>query len=402
MRLLVLTLGFPPHHEGGYEVNCAEFCQRMQARGHEVMVLTRRHPRLGGADARPAPVDVRRELQPWMRDGRLWAPSPPERLVVERANHAALRRALADHRPDVVSVWHAGGLSLGLLAALAERQVPMVLNVCDDWPSYAPVLDAWSRQWSTRPRLARLARRTVGVPTSVPDLGAAARCTWVSRFTRDRAVDFGPWTFPVGGVVYGALDLSLFPRRPEVPPWRGRLLYAGRLDPRKGVETLVRALPSMPDVSLEIIGPDAGGERARLRELAYILGAGDRVTFDTVARDELAARYAAADAVVFPSEWEEPFGLVPLEAMAVGTPVVATARGGSAEFLVDGRNCTTFAAGDPADLAAAVQRVAADPGRTVADGWTTAAWFDIDPWVDVLEAWHALGEPQPDRAFSLD
>jgi glycogen synthase len=289
----------------------------------------------------------------------------------------------------------------GLLAAVAEQQVPMVLNVCDDWPSYGPVLDAWSRQWTTRPRLARLARPAVGVPTSLPDLGAAARCTWVSRFTRDRAVAFGPWTFPVGGVVYGAVDLSLFPRRREAPPWGGRLLFAGRLDPRKGVETLVRALPSLPDVSLEIIGPDAGGERARLRELAYILGAGDRVTFDTVAREELASRYAAADAVVFPSDWEEPFGLVPLEAMAVGTPVVATAKGGSAEFLVDGRNCTTFAAGDPADLAAAVQRVAADPARTVTGGWTTAAWFDIEPWVDVLEAWHLLGEPPADRRFAL-
>jgi glycosyltransferase involved in cell wall biosynthesis len=224
---------------------------------------------------------------------------------------------------------------------------------------------------------------------------------WVSRSTRDRATEFGPWTFPVGGVVYGAVDQALFPRRATAPPWRGRLLYAGRLDPRKGVETAVRALPSLPGTTLEVLGPGSDEQRAHLDAVAAEVGVTDRVAFDAVARDQLAARYAAADAVVFPSQWEEPFGLVPLEAMAVGAPVVATAVGGASEFLVDGRNCVLFRPGDAADLASGVQVVAADPTRTVAGGFATAAWFALTPWVDVLEAWHA-GEILPDRHFSLD
>jgi len=60
--------------------------------------------------------------------------------------------------------------------------------------------------------------------------------------------------------------------------------------------------------------------------------------------------------------WEEPWGLVPLEAMARGRPVVATGRGGSREYLRDGENCLLFAAGSAPSLAAALRRLAEDPG----------------------------------------
>ena len=59
-------------------------------------------------------------------------------------------------------------------------------------------------------------------------------------------------------------------------------------------------------------------------------------------RDALAGHYAAADAVLFPVQWEEPWGLVPLEAMAVGRPVVASGTGGSAEYLRDEENCLIY------------------------------------------------------------
>lgn len=70
--------------------------------------------------------------------------------------------------------------------------------------------------------------------------------------------------------------------------------------------------------------------------------------------------YRDADAVVFPVEWPEPWGLVPLEAMALGRPVLATGRGGSGEYLVDGVNSLLFRAGEPAALAGALRTLAGD------------------------------------------
>jgi len=118
-------------------------------------------------------------------------------------------------------------------------------------------------------------------------------------------------------------------------------------------------------------------------------------------RADLADVYRAADVCVFASEWPEPFGLVPLEALACGTPVVATGVGGSGEFLVDGVNAVLFEAGDPGSLATAVRKLAADPAlrrALVANGRTTAEYFDADHLTTAFEEWHRLvteGGPRP-------
>jgi glycosyltransferase involved in cell wall biosynthesis len=112
---------------------------------------------------------------------------------------------------------------------------------------------------------------------------------------------------------------------------------------------------------LLVAGGGDARERTRLEQLAAQLGLAERVRFSgPLDRPTLASAYAAADAVLFPVTWDEPWGLVPLEAMGVGRPVVATGRGGSAEYLRDTANCLLFAAEDHAALAAAVQRLAQD------------------------------------------
>jgi glycosyltransferase involved in cell wall biosynthesis len=82
-------------------------------------------------------------------------------------------------------------------------------------------------------------------------------------------------------------------------------------------------------------------------------------------RAELPAVIDDHDAVVFPARWEEPWGLVPLEAMARGRAVVSTARGGSREYLRDADNCLVFEADDALGLANAVRRLAGDDALRV-------------------------------------
>jgi glycosyltransferase involved in cell wall biosynthesis len=151
-------------------------------------------------------------------------------------------------------------------------------------------------------------------------------------------------------------------------------------------------LPLLPeDAHLEIDGYGAPEVVDELVALAISLGVSERVTFTRSPRSTLADRYRNADVVLFPSEWAEPFGLVPLEAMARGTPVVATGTGGSGEFLHDGDNCLLFPPGDPSALAAAVLRLASDGDlrRRVAEGGArTAREMTIDRYAERLEAVH--------------
>jgi glycosyltransferase involved in cell wall biosynthesis len=161
-------------------------------------------------------------------------------------------------------------------------------------------------------------------------------------------------------VAHPGVDLDLFAEAPR-PPWRWRFLCLGRIDPRKGVDTAVRALAELPEeATLAVVGGGDEEHLGELRALAAELGLGERVSFARRPRGELPAAYAAADALLFPVRWEEPWGLVPLEAMAVGCPVVATGTGGSGEYLRDGENCLIFERDRPAALAAAVRRLAGD------------------------------------------
>jgi len=143
----------------------------------------------------------------------------------------------------------------------------------------------------------------------------------------------------------------------------------------------------VPDVTLRVIGDGDAAELGRLRGRAC-----ERVRFEPgVSRRELAAAYAAADAVVFPVEWGEPWGLVPLEAMAVGRPVIATGTGGSAEYLADGHNTALFKPGDADALAARIAELAASPPlreRLRAGGRETAARLTEARWTSAVVREH--------------
>jgi glycosyltransferase involved in cell wall biosynthesis len=155
------------------------------------------------------------------------------------------------------------------------------------------------------------------------------------------------------------------------------VLSVGRIDPRKGIDTAIRALADLPpEARLTVAGDGDDATLRRLLALVEELGLTDRVTFAGFQDGErLVALYARADAVVFPVTWDEPWGLVPIEAMAHGVPVVATGRGGSAEYLRDGDNALLHPPGDAAALARALRRLADEPGlreRLRAGGAETA------------------------------
>jgi glycosyltransferase involved in cell wall biosynthesis len=408
-RILVLSNMYPPHAYGGYEMMCADVVERFRRKGHRVEVLTTTM-RLAGVDdmAGERATGVRRDLAFYWDDHVLLRPPVHRSLGIERANQRALAAALDEFEPEVVSVWNMGAMSLGLLTTIARRGIPMVFNVCDDWLYYGPHVDSWSRLFLGRVGrvVAPLVRLLAGVPTGLPDLDRAGAFCFTSHHTRDFARTRTRWEFPRSAVMYSGIDPADFPlqARSGDDGFGWRLLYAGRIDPRKGIDTLLRALDSLPDhATASILGTGDAEELSRLRALCVELGVADRVSFGAVPRSQLRAAYEAADAVVFPSTWAEPFGLVPVEAMAIGALVLGTGRGGSDEFLIDGFNCLRFPPGDHEALAAGLRRLAGDPAlrRQLREGgFATAAELTVDRTAAVLEEWHvaaarrfAGGEP---------
>src|SRR5258708_46796 len=145
MRILTIIHLYPPHHLGGYEVACRGVMERFREQGHDVLVLASDH-RLAGEDERSSPntVEVRRQLKTWW-DWEQFTPARPplrERIRTERHNQQALRAALDDFRPDVVSIWNLGYMSFSLATICEERGLPIVLTFLDDWICYVYRFDA--------------------------------------------------------------------------------------------------------------------------------------------------------------------------------------------------------------------------------------------------------------------
>lgn len=373
MRLLTVGNMYPPHSFGGYEAVWKGAVDHLRGRGHEVRVLTTDSDT---GTTEPDDPDVHRELRWHLVDGEFARLAPHRRVALSKHNHRVLDRHLDDLRPDVVAWWSMGGLALTMLESVRRRGIPAVGFVHDEWLDYGRWADPWlswfaGHRWR---RFAGPAERMARIPARV-DFAGAAEYVFVSDYTRRHALGLGLGPLRTS-VAHSGIDTAFLDPAPE-RDWGWRLLYVGRLDPRKGVDTAVRALEHLPpEAHLTIAGGWDRGEERRLRGLADSAGAAGRVTFAgqrTVS--QLVEAYAEADAVVFPVRWQEPWGLVPLEAMARGRPVVASGRGGSAEYLRDGENALLFDADDPRDLAAKLASLAEDPAlraRLRANGLETA------------------------------
>ncbi|MBD0282896.1 MAG: glycosyltransferase [Thermoleophilaceae bacterium] len=344
---------------GGQNVHVAALAGAIARRGIQVVVYTRRDDERRPERVRMSPgVEVchvragpprpisKDELLPYMDDFA-------ERL------HGAWRR----ERPDVVHAhfWMSGSTSL---RAARELGIPMVQT----FHALGVVKRRYQGDKDTSPAgrveiekdIVRRADRIV------------ATCTdEVFELIRMGASNADLTVIPCG------VDLELFrPDGPSEPrtPGRARLACVGRLVERKGIGNVISALALLPDVELVVAGGpnraelDADPEARRLGALAEEVGVADRVELrGRLEREELPPLLRSCDALVT-APWYEPFGIVSLEAMACGVPVVASAVGGLIDTVVDGLTGVHVPPRDPERLAAALSPLLADAERRAAYG----------------------------------
>jgi D-inositol-3-phosphate glycosyltransferase len=374
---------------GGQNVHVAALSAALARLGAEVVVHTRRdHPELppsveaapgvtvqhvDAGPARPIPKD---ELLPLMdefahRLRESFRADPPD--VVHGHFWMSGRAALAAARPlgiPVAQTFHALGVVKRRHQGSRDTSPPTRLREEATVAREADrIVATCSDEVFELVRMGADLRRIAVVPCGVdlelfrPDGWAAPRSAAPDR----PGHPLGGASRSTGAPLRGSPDPS-----GRTPPFR--LLVVSRLVERKGIGNVITAMARLPEAELVVAGGppaaerDADPEVRRLTALAERLGVAGRVRLlGQVGRAELPALYRSADLVVC-VPWYEPFGIVPLEAMACGVPVVATAVGGLVDTVVDGVTGVHVPPRQPGLVAEAVAGLLADPERRAALG----------------------------------
>ncbi|MBI1290653.1 glycosyltransferase [bacterium] len=389
MRVLILSNLYPPHVLGGYEILCEQVVRRLVDRGHEVEVLTSQHQ---STIADPAVFyRVRRELNLVVPFERAYTEDRAHLRSVHGKNQAVAAEVLRSFGPDVVFAWSQLRITMGPVRAALAAGLPVAWAFND-----ANIL-------SYLPRFPGIALRGAGRWLSFrflhPELGLRGisfrHARVISEKLRIELADRG-LTLPREAVLHQGIDLGQFSRSRtdfSVEKQR-RFLYIGQLHHYKGVHTLLDAIgklkrrqPTKP-IRLTVVGDGDADYRQQLEQRAHSHEI-DAQFLGRVPHHQIPLLHRDHDALVFPSIWNEPFGLTHLEAMASGLPVISTLNGGQSEFLRDGVNCLAFAPEDSDGLAASIERLFSEPGlaqRLADEGYQTVVnGYSIEGYVDGLE-----------------
>jgi glycogen synthase len=395
MRVLIVSNLYPPHYVGGYELRCSRVAEWLRRAGHEVRVLTSSY-RLPGRPTDPLKngVELVNEV-PVERSLRYYSWAPPPRLLYtprmarrQLADAARFLQLLREFRPDVVNWWNLEGLTKAILPIPRAQGIPDICWVEDVWlirelgVSAANDGIGWFRFWEGAwgpafllPLLSPLVARwqeqveRKGIPTRLL-AGVPRHACYVSEFMRLEHLRAGI-TFPSSQVIYGGVSPEQFcaPRERLLRDDGLRLLYAGYVEEKRGLHTILEALALLPPevlkkvrLSIAASGPPRPTDYVeRVHGLIRELGLSERVSFlGKRSHDQMPQVYQEHDLLIQASVRPEGMPLTMMEALCAGCAVITTGSGGAME-LAEAAGLPIFPKKDPVALSRLLASLAANP-----------------------------------------
>jgi glycosyltransferase involved in cell wall biosynthesis len=303
----------------------------------------------------------------------------PDGVHLEPASFSPDAESSYERAPDT-GFFAQANLFLDLFLQLQQRctQFDIVHIHAFDWPAYAcsplirdiPVL------------------HTLHLPAVSPEINAALRAldrrghpVMLIAVSHACARTYRPYT-AVDAMIYNGLDLDAIPFSPR-PSKEAPLLFAGRIAPEKGVEAAID-IAAMAGYRLLIAGGIYDRSYFEERIAPKLREAGERVTYlGQLERLALWKIMGQSLGLLFPIEWDEPFGLTAVEAMATGTPVIAYRRGAAEEVIRHGETGYLVEAGERTHAAALVDDLYDIPRAGCRAH--VEAHFGLDAMIDAYE-----------------
>lgn len=364
MRIAIITETFLPKVDGIVKVTCL-LLDHLSQRGIEALVIAPRYgesPRYNDVPVRSLPS--------------LSLPLYPE----ARLGFATLSlyRDLAAFQPDVAHLFHPVMTGIPTLMMLKWMEVPTVTSFHLDYARLAHQFRIGALDLGfTGPLIDELTKNVF----NWADYSLAPSKLVQRQMRRLGIANVGLWRRGVDAEAFNPRFRSRMMRAEMTAgnPDDTLLLYVGRLSDEKQIEHIRPTLEQLPNTRLALVGD--GPARARLERYFADLP----VAFMGYLRGErLSQAYASADIFVFPSRLET-FGLVVIEAMAAGLPVVAARVGGVGDMVSEGVNGYSFKSGDRALLLEGVRKIASNGERMRWMGQQARAYAEGQSWETIMD-----------------
>lgn len=366
MRILLISNLYPPHYIGGYEIGCKFIADGLSQKGHNVFILTSKY----GVGKRKIEDNIFRILNYVGDDGNNLFVRRYDHIrtaILGRLNYLITNNTIKLLKPDLVFVGNLSNISIFPVKAVQSRKVPIVYYLCD----YS-LEEFINDNILEKEPIKKFYRNAIYGFMKFNDFDCNHIIT-ISEAVKKRFIRIGflkenisviplPRGFNPALIAKGGLKHSSSKDR------KIKLLYVGRISEEKGIHIAIKSIENLvnqhkiANLGLEIIGSGDINYNKYLYSLIESLNLTAFVKFKgSISYDEVLMKYRDYDMLLVPSIWEEPFGLIIVEAMSQGLPVIATKTGGISEIIEDGKNGLLVPVGDSVRMAEAVKKLVDNP-----------------------------------------